>query len=125
MELSGADSFCQVERVTPNSRDRLRNAPWLVIAIIGDGLTASPLGVRVGRMLPHTKTDQHGKFRFADIPWWGRYTVFADDEKAGYSQFSNGPNDPASTKEVTLSPKQPGAEFNLFLLRRLASSKSI
>ena len=39
----------------------------------------------------------------------------AEDENAGYSIFSTGPNDPKSTKEVTLSPEQPEAEFNLHL----------
>jgi hypothetical protein len=79
------------------------------------GLTAQPLGVALGAILPVTKTDQNGKFRFTGIPWWGRYTVFAADEDAGYSQYSTGLNDPQSTKEVTLSPEQPEAEFNLFL----------
>jgi hypothetical protein len=79
------------------------------------GLTAYPIGVPLGTRLPHTKTDRNGKFRFDSIPWWGRYTVSAEDEDAGYSLFSTGLNDPKSTKEVTLSPKQPEAEFNLFL----------
>jgi hypothetical protein len=79
------------------------------------GLTAYPLGVSLGAVLPKTKTDQDGKFRFAGVPWWGRYTVFADDEEAGYSRVSSGPNDPKSTKEVTLSPEQPEAKFDLFL----------
>jgi hypothetical protein len=50
------------------------------------GLTAHPLSVALGAILPYTKTDQNGKFRFVRIPWWGRYTVFADDEEAGYSE---------------------------------------
>jgi len=79
------------------------------------GLTAHPLGVGLGTVLPATKTDQNGKFRFTRIPWWGRYTVFAADEDAGYSLFSTGPNGPESTKEVNLSPEQPEAEFNLVL----------
>ena len=81
----------------------------------GVGLTASPLGVPLGAMLPHTKTDQNGKFRFAVIPWWGRYTVLASDEEAGYSLYNTGPNGPESTKEVTLSPEHPEAEFHLVL----------
>ena len=75
-------------------------------------LTAHPLGVALGVVLPATKTDQGGKFRFTGIPWWGRYTVFADDEEAGYSLAATGLN---ATKEVTLSPEQPEAEFNLVL----------
>lgn len=81
----------------------------------GLGLMAYPLGVALGAMLPHTKADQNGKFRFAVIPWWGRYTVFASDEEAGYSLNSTGPNGPESTKEVTLSPEHPEAEFHLVL----------
>lgn len=76
------------------------------------GLTAYPLGVALGAILPHTKTDQKGKFRFAGIPWWGRYTVFADDEEAGYSLYATGMN---AIHEVTLSPEQPEAEFSLVL----------
>lgn len=68
-------------------------------------LTAHPPGVALGVMLPATKTDQNGKFRFSGIPWWGRYAVFAADEDAGYSLFSTGPNGPESTKEVILSPE--------------------
>lgn len=80
------------------------------------GLTAYPLaagGISGG--LPHTKADQSGKFRFTNLPSRGRYNVYAEDEDAGYSHFSTGPNDPKSTKEVTLSPEQPEAEFNLVL----------
>ncbi|WP_084080587.1 carboxypeptidase-like regulatory domain-containing protein [Edaphobacter aggregans] len=93
----------------------------------GVGLTANPLGVPLGAILPHTKTDQNGKFRFDSIPWWGRYTVSAEDEDAGYSLFSTGTglNDPKSTKEVTLSPAQPEADSIFSSLRRPASSRSI
>ncbi|MBV8437128.1 MAG: hypothetical protein JOY95_06400 [Silvibacterium sp.] len=76
------------------------------------GLTAYPLGVGLGAILPYTKTDQNGEFHFVRIPWWGRYTVFADDEEAGYSLSATGLN---PTKSVTLSPEQPEAEFNLVL----------
>jgi 5-hydroxyisourate hydrolase-like protein (transthyretin family) len=79
------------------------------------GLMVYPLGVSLGAALPHTRTDQNGQFRFPSIPWWGRYTVFASDEEAGYSLYSTGPNGPESTKEVTLSPEHPEAEFHLVL----------
>jgi hypothetical protein len=78
-------------------------------------LTAYTLGVALGAALPRTKTDQNGKFRFAVIPWWGRYTVLVFDEEAGYSLYSTGPNGPEGTKEVTLSPEYPEAEFHLVL----------
>lgn len=55
------------------------------------GLTAEPLGVPLAALLPHTKTNDAGEYRFENLPWWGRYTVYADDEDAGYSSFSTGP----------------------------------
>ena len=56
----------------------------------GIGLVACPLGVALGAILPRTKTDEKGEYRFRDIPWWGRYTVYGEDEEAGYSHFSSG-----------------------------------
>jgi hypothetical protein len=35
------------------------------------GLTAYPLGVAPGAVLPHTKTDQNGDFRFCQHPLVG------------------------------------------------------
>jgi hypothetical protein len=55
------------------------------------GLTAEPLGVGLGAMLPHTRTNDAGEYRFENVPWWGRYTVYGDDENEGYSSFSTGP----------------------------------
>lgn len=42
----------------------------------GIGLTACPLGVPLGAVLPHTKTSDTGEYRFENLPWWGRYTVW-------------------------------------------------
>jgi hypothetical protein len=53
------------------------------------GLTAMPLDVALGMMLPHTQTDERGEYRF-ELPWWGKYTVYAEDEAAGYSSYSTG-----------------------------------
>src|ERR1700728_3594685 len=78
------------------------------------GLTAMPLGVALAAILPHEKTDQLGRFRLA-VPWWGRYTVFAEDEIAGYSQFSTGPGGERTIWEVTVSPDQPQVQFDLVL----------
>jgi hypothetical protein len=55
------------------------------------GLTAEPLGVPLGAVLPHTRTNDSGEYRFENIPWWGRYTVYGEDENEGYSAFSAGP----------------------------------
>src|SRR5260370_22548161 len=48
-------------------------------------LAAMPLGVALSSAIPHTKTNDQGKYRFEKLPWLCKYTVFADDEKAGYS----------------------------------------
>src|ERR1035437_6445318 len=66
----------------------------------GVGLTACPLGVALGGILPHTKTNDAGEYRFESIPWWGRYTVYGDDEDAGYSYFSTGWVDSSHPPEV-------------------------
>ena len=34
------------------------------------GLTAEPLGVPLGAVLPHTRTNDAGEYRFENIPWW-------------------------------------------------------
>jgi hypothetical protein len=79
------------------------------------GLTAHPLGVAIGAILPHTKTNDAGEYRFENIPWWGKYTVYAEDEDAGYSSFSTGPARDSSPPEVELTPEHPEAEFRLML----------
>ena len=79
-------------------------------------LTVDPLGVGLKGMLPHTTTDQNGHYRFNNIPWWGGYAVFGDDEPAGYSQAVAPLADfHGNIQEVTLSPEHPEAEFNLYL----------
>src|SRR5437899_3434642 len=54
----------------------------------GIGLKAEPLGVGLDAALPRTRTNDAGEYRFESLPWWGRCTVYADDEKAGYSDIS-------------------------------------
>jgi hypothetical protein len=79
-------------------------------------LNAFPLGVPLGTVLPTTKTDLTGKYRFKDIPWWGRYTVYSEDDNAGYKNGITGPpvrlGQPA---EITLSSQDPVAEFDFRL----------
>jgi hypothetical protein len=70
------------------------------------GLTAEPLGVGLAAVLPHTKTNNVGEYRFENVPWWGKYTVYADDEDAGYSRFSTGPDD-SNPPEVEITPEHP------------------
>jgi len=66
-------------------------------------LEAMPLGVALGTALPATKTNEKGEYRFARLPWWGRYTVFANDEDAGYSGFSTGRSGQTEPEEVEIS----------------------
>lgn len=79
------------------------------------GLTAFPLGVALGAVLPHTKTNDAGEYRFENIPWWGRYTVYAEDEEAGYSSSSTGQTGYSHPPEVEITPEHPEAEFRLYL----------
>src|SRR5580700_1671898 len=81
-------------------------------------LTAEPLGVALGAALPHTRTNDAGEYRFENVPWWGRYMVYADDENEGYSSFSTGPAGDGSPPEVELTPEHPEAEMRVlpFLL---------
>ena len=81
----------------------------------GIGLTASPLGVPLATRLPQTKTNEAGEYRFENLPWWGRYTVYAEDEEAGYSMFSNGPAGHIRPQEVEITPEHQEAEFRLYL----------
>lgn len=74
-------------------------------------------------MLPTKKTDINGKYRFENLSSWGAYTVHADDEKAGYSEYSTGlvrdiPTGPgvySRIAQIILSPQQPEGEFNFRL----------
>jgi hypothetical protein len=92
------------------------------VVIVNDGspakgirLTASPVGAALATRLPETRTDQGGNYRFDRLPWWSRYTVYADDPDAGYSLFSTGPAGPGEPPEVTISPQQPEATLDLRL----------
>lgn len=79
------------------------------------GLTAEPLGVGLGAILPHTKTNDVGEYRFENLPWWGKYTVYADDEDAGYSSFSTGPAGDSNPPEVEITPEHPEAQFTVVI----------
>ena len=81
----------------------------------GIGLTAFPLGVAIGAVLPHTKTNDVGEYRFENVPWWGRYTVYAEDEDAGYSSLSTGQGRDNDPPEVELTPEHREAEVRVYL----------
>ena len=79
------------------------------------GLTAEPLGVGLCAKLPHTWTNDAGEYRFENVPWWGRYTVYGDDENEGYPSFSTGPAGDSSPPEVQITPEHPEAELRALL----------
>ena len=81
----------------------------------GIGLTAEPLGVGLGAKLPHTRTNDAGEYRFENVPWWGRYTVYGDDENEGYSSFSTGPAGDSSPPDVQITPEHSEAELRVLL----------
>lgn len=80
----------------------------------GIGLTAYPLGVALGAVLPNTRTNDAGEYRFDKLPWWGRYTVYADDEEAGYSRTSTGTAG-SRPPEVEVTPEHREAELKVYL----------
>jgi hypothetical protein len=57
----------------------------------GLDLTAFPSGVALGTVLPTTKTGLTGTYRFKSIPWWGRWSVYPEDDKAGIRTASRAP----------------------------------
>lgn len=80
----------------------------------GIGLEALRLGVPLAGRLPFTRTNDVGEYRFEKIPWWGKYSVRAEDDDAGYSIFSTGEgrNEPP---EVELTPEHPEAAMKVYL----------
>lgn len=81
----------------------------------GITLVACPLGKVLATALPWVITDQDGKFRFERLLGWGKYTVYADDPAAGYSDESQDPDYRASPIAVTLSAEHPQTQFNFRL----------
>lgn len=81
----------------------------------GVRLTAYPQGVVIAGMLPATKTDSAGRYRFEKLQL-GRYTVFAHDEDAGYPDASATfyATDTPS-REVNVTAEHPEAEFRVDL----------
>lgn len=81
----------------------------------GIGLTACPLGVALGAKLPRVTSNDKGEYRFESLPWWRRYTIYGEDDDAGYSIFSNGPSGDRHPSEVEITPEHPEAEFKVYL----------
>lgn len=72
-------------------------------------LYAEPLDV--GGQFPSARSNDHGEYRFENLPW-GRYKVFAEDDAAGYS---GDVIDDSSQPSVEVSRKHPKAEFRVVL----------
>lgn len=78
-------------------------------------MAAEPFGVGLGSMLPTTETDDNGNYRFENLSEWGRWTVFAVDEKQGYSYYTEGHSLSGPAPQATLSPQHPEAKFDVHL----------
>jgi len=81
---------------------------------IGIGVTARPLDAVLGAILPHTTTDARGDFRLV-VPWWDKYTVYADDEDAGYSSYTTGSFGQTVPLTVEITPDHREAGVTLTL----------
>jgi hypothetical protein len=86
------------------------------------GLTAMPLGVALGMGLPHTTTNDKGEYRF-DLHRWGKYTVYAEDEDAGYSSYSTGHYDQGQPLAVEITDEHREAQMTITLPPRAAFLK--
>ncbi len=78
-------------------------------------LAAMPLGVPIDGALPHTKTNDRGEYLFSNLPWWGRYAVYGDDEEAGYVLYSTALAGDSHPSAVEVTPEHRKAEFNFSL----------
>ena len=77
-------------------------------------MTAEPLGIGLAAKLPHTRTNDADEYRFGSVPSWGRFTVYADDEEAGYSEFSTGQMSD-NIPEVEITPQHPEAQLTVVI----------
>jgi carboxypeptidase family protein len=83
----------------------------------GVHVTAWPLGVGLGAMLPTLRTDQSGEYRFEHVcP--GRYAVIADDEAVAYRSASPMTNEflyGSPVEEVRINANHARAELPVYL----------
>jgi hypothetical protein len=86
----------------------------------GLGLTAYPRlaagesSIAVGGILPHTRTNQVGEYRFENLEL-RKYTVCANDEEAGYAASAGCNRDGSHPVDVELAVEHPEAEFRVYL----------
>jgi hypothetical protein len=81
----------------------------------GISVSAEPLGVLLGAILPYVKTDDAGKYRFQNL-CFGRYTVISDDERVAYrgaNSYMNRFLYGSRIAEVRLTAKHPQAELHV------------
>ena len=116
-------AFLLLATAVSQQRDKPRPKGAIQGITIGDDgqpakgirLTAHPVGGVVrGPVFPSAITNDTGEYRFENLPRWGRYSVYAEDDDAGYSRFSTGPAD-CESWEVEVTPAHPEAEFKVYL----------
>jgi hypothetical protein len=90
----------------------------------GIGIAASPLDGVLASLLPRAKTNASGEYRIQDLPWWGKYTVYAEDEDAGYSIFSTGAAGDGYRRKLRSHPNTRKQNIRSTSLQRLVSFKS-
>jgi hypothetical protein len=107
--------------VSPAQQNDTRQSHGVIYGVVTDqaghpakrlSLVAFPLDIFLAALLPHTKTDDAGEYRFEKLRW-GKYTVYADDEEAGYSSYSTGPAGGTSIPKIEITPERPEAELNV------------
>jgi hypothetical protein len=115
-----AFSICPLGRAQDQSQSPNKGVIFGTVVtrdgIPAKGLTLNALSLVVpsAGMEPWTKTNEAGSYRFEHLPW-GRYTVIAEDQDAGYSSFSTGTGSEWPPPEVELTSEHPEAEFNVHL----------
>ena len=78
-------------------------------------LAAFPDGVAIAGILPATKTDSVGRYRFEKLPL-GRYIVYPHDEEAGYPEYSSSfYSGNTEFPKVALTQESPETELRLDL----------
>jgi len=117
--LAAAIALSAVTAQSQGESPNIRVIYGTVVAIDGTPakqltLNAEPLGTRFVMSLPRTKTNDAGVYRFDQLPF-GRYTVYVEDKKAGFSIFSTGVAGAGRPPEVELTEQHPQAEFNVHL----------
>lgn len=79
----------------------------------GITLAAEPDGA-LGTKLPRTRSNDAGEYRFENLPWWGKYRIYPEDDDGGYSLFSSGAGRDEPS-EVELTPQHQKARMKVYL----------